>query len=99
MDTYFYNYLANTDKLFNKNIYDNKISVKPDTESFKQKLIYKKKDNPETKFILNIFSDTYIECTIPLKYNNYYYTAIFDYKDEDNIKYVYEYLQIHTLLH
>ena len=90
MNTYFYNYIVKIDKLFRKDIYQSQISNKSDTESYIQTLIYTKKDNSETKYIINIYSEFYIEITVPIKYSNYLYTTSLN-----NIEDVYNYLKIH----
>ena len=90
MNTYFSNYIVKIDKLFTKDIYRSQISNKSDTESYMQTLIYTKKDNSETKYIINIYSEWHIEITVPIKNSNYLYiTTLYNIED------VYNYLKIH----
>tara|TARA_Y100000591_G_scaffold320220_1_gene333303 strand:+ start:125 stop:400 length:276 start_codon:yes stop_codon:yes gene_type:complete len=90
MNTYFSNYIVKIDKLFTKDIYRSQISNKADTESYMQTLIYTKKDNSETKYIINIYSEWHIEITVPIKNSNYLYiTTLYNIED------VYNYLKIH----
>jgi hypothetical protein len=91
MDAYFYKHIVEIDKLFNKNVYLTQISSKSTNESYAQTIIYKNKDNSETTFTINIFSQHYIKVTLPINNSNYLYTTNFQYIED-----VYNYLKVHT---
>lgn len=98
MDTDFYNVLLDIDKLFQhpeiKNQYIQYISSKRHIDDYEQIIIYKQRDNAETKFIIQIYNPNYIECSIPIKKSNYSYITVFNYRDY-NIHAVYEYIKYH----
>ena len=94
-------YVKNLCDLFEPNIY-NKIVLKKHTTRTPSDLIFEKRDNKETKFIINFISNARIEVTVPIKYKNYLYTTEFNPQHNpqhnpqpNTLDLIYEYLRYH----
>ena len=93
MEPDFYYMLLAINKLF-QNKYRQYISSKREIDGYRQTIVYRENNNPETKFSIEIIGPHYIWCSIPIKNSNYLYRTLFNYK-EFNIIRVYEYLKLH----
>ena len=85
MDSIFFNYLYEINKLFKQKKYKSKIGSKTSPDSVNQTLIYLNPINGTEKFTIHIHNKYSINVTIPLKNsNNLYSTGFFDIEDTFN---------------
>tara|TARA_Y100000389_G_scaffold168799_1_gene174670 strand:+ start:828 stop:1154 length:327 start_codon:yes stop_codon:yes gene_type:complete len=85
IDTNFFNYLYEINKLFKQKKYKSKIGSKTCPDSVNQTLIYFNPINKTEKFTLQIHNKYSMNITIPLKKSNYLYkTCFFDIEDTFN---------------
>tara|TARA_B100000424_G_scaffold154378_1_gene117985 strand:- start:8 stop:352 length:345 start_codon:yes stop_codon:yes gene_type:complete len=85
IDTNFYNYLYEINKLFKQKKYKSKIGSKTSPESVNQTLIYFNPINGTERFTIQIHNKYSIYLTIPLKNSNFLYsTFFFDIEDTFN---------------
>ena len=90
IDTNFFDYLYEINKLFKKKKYKSKIVSKTCPDSVNQTLIYFNPINKTEKFTLQIHNKYSMNITIPLKKSNYLYkTCFFDIED------TFKFLKIH----
>ena len=90
MDTIFFNYLYEINKLFKQKKYKSKIGSKTSPDSVGQTLIYFNPINGTERFTLQIHNKYSMNVIIPLKNSNYLYTtSFFDIED------TYNFLKIH----
>tara|TARA_B110000305_G_C19257688_1_gene547928 strand:- start:480 stop:806 length:327 start_codon:yes stop_codon:yes gene_type:complete len=90
IDTNFFDYLYEINKLFKKKKYKSKIGSKTCPDSVNQTLIYLNPINGSERFTLEIHNKYSISVKLPLKKCNYLYsTSFFDIEE------TYNFLKIH----
>tara|TARA_B100001778_G_scaffold332386_1_gene338591 strand:+ start:1269 stop:1685 length:417 start_codon:yes stop_codon:yes gene_type:complete len=90
MDSEFYIYLYEINKVFKEKKYKSKIGSKTTADSINQTLIYFNPINGTERFTLNIHNKYSITITVPLKQGNYLYTTTLN-----DIIDVLKYIKIH----
>lgn len=84
----YFNTIKEIKNLFSSNIYTEKTQI---IEKEKIKIVFKKKDNIEDKYIIEIDQSNIIKVEIPIKNSNYKYRTTLN-----DLWSVYNYLYIHT---
>tara|TARA_B100001094_G_C18098803_1_gene754539 strand:+ start:327 stop:599 length:273 start_codon:yes stop_codon:yes gene_type:complete len=84
----YFNAIKEIKSLFSSNTYTEETQI---TDNEKIKIVLKKKDNIEDKYIIEIDESNIIKVEIPIKNSNYKYRTILN-----DLWSVYNYLYIHT---